>query len=396
MLTPSSIKSVGPALASYRVNNIEDLAKHIQTCSQGQFTGRLDLKIQNAQTPQWSLFFQVGRLAWSAGELHPIRRWSRQLFRHCPQLATDSTQRGANQLQCSDYDSLVGLVKRGAIQQRHLAEIVASNMAEVLFDIIQAGYQPRRHLEMQVVYRQLSQNALNSMLIPFPVDQVWEQVSQTWNTWQQAGLAGFSPNLAPVIWDADQLRQQTSLFAYHNLTTLADGNWTLRDLAVKLKYPLLPLTESIIPYVHQGIMGLNQVGDISHFVESKSGPLIAYIEDSRFDSATMSHILIQAGYRFISIQDPTQALPILLEHKPDLIFLDLLMPVTNGYEVCAQIRRISAFRDTPIVIVTSSDGIVDRVRAKLVGSAGFIAKPIAEEKVLSVLRQYLSVQVPAR
>jgi two-component system, chemotaxis family, response regulator PixG len=105
---------------------------------------------------------------------------------------------------------------------------------------------------------------------------------------------------------------------------------------------------------------------------------------------TMNHILSQANYRFINIQDPIQALPILLELKPSLVFLDLVMPNTNGYEVCTQIRRTSTFRNIPIVIVTSNNGIIDRVRAKLVGSSGFLAKPITSEKVLRVLQRYLS------
>lgn len=409
MLTPSSIDLVEPTLSTGRVNTIAELAKQIQICSQGQFTGRLDLNLQHHQNLQWSLLFRSGRLTWSASELHPIRRWSRHLFRHCPQLVgsfygnrTDGSSgfhpsvfRGTHSTiqhrQCPDYGSLIELIKQGKIEQKHLAGIVAGMIAETLFDILQASHQLLHRLDMQVTYRQLPQDVLNSMLIVLPAALAWEQAQQTWEAWQQAGLAEFSPNLAPVIWDTEELRRQTSLFTYHNLSTLANGTWTLRDLAVKLNYPLLPLTQSILPFIRQGIMGLNQVGDISYFVESASGPLVAYIEDSRFDSATMKHILAQAGCRFIDIPDATQALPILLEQKPDLIFLDLLMPVANGYEICAQIRRISVFQETPIVIVTSSDGIVDRVRAKLMGSSGFLAKPIDPEKVLSVLQQYLPV-----
>jgi chemotaxis family two-component system response regulator PixG len=108
----------------------------------------------------------------------------------------------------------------------------------------------------------------------------------------------------------------------------------------------------------------------------------------------MSRILTQAGYRFINIQDPVKALPILLEHKPALIFLDLIMPITNGYEICGQIRRTSVFKDTPVIILTSNDGIVDRVRAKMVGSSGFLAKPIESEKVLKVLQRHLAARTP--
>jgi chemotaxis family two-component system response regulator PixG len=241
---------------------------------------------------------------------------------------------------------------------------------------------------------------------------------QDWEAWQQAGLAKYSPNLAPKISNAEELRWQTSPAVYRNLTTLIDGNQTLRDLAVKLKQNPLPLAQSLMPYVQKGLIGLEEVKDFpsysvkpatattSFFAPSGNSVspersqstevTVAYIDDSRLDSQTMSHILNQAGYQFLNIQDPVKALPLLLEHKPSLIFLDLVMPIANGYEICAQIRRISAFKDTPVIILTSNDGIVDRVRAKIVGSSGFLAKPINSEKVLATLQRYLPTSTTAQ
>ena len=103
----------------------------------------------------------------------------------------------------------------------------------------------------------------------------------------------------------------------------------------------------------------------------------------------MQKIVEDLGYKYNNIQDPLQALPILLELKPQLIFLDLVMPFANGYEVCAQIRRISAFEQTPIVIVTNNDGIADRFRAKVVGASGFLGKPIQQNKVSKVVDKYI-------
>jgi chemotaxis family two-component system response regulator PixG len=105
----------------------------------------------------------------------------------------------------------------------------------------------------------------------------------------------------------------------------------------------------------------------------------------------MERILTEAGYQFVGIQDSIQALPTLLEKKPGLIFLDLVMPIANGYEICAQIRRVSVFKDVPIVILTSNDGIIDRVRAKFVGSSGFLAKPVDADRVLTVARKVLPI-----
>lgn len=124
--------------------------------------------------------------------------------------------------------------------------------------------------------------------------------------------------------------------------------------------------------------------------------LIAHIDDSHSDSLKMANIVAQAGYRFVNVQDPVTALPILLEYKPSLIFLDLVMPIANGYEICTQIRRVSAFKNTPVIILTSNNGIVDRVRAKMVGSSGFLAKPISAKKVLKILQKHLPTPKPTQ
>jgi two-component system, chemotaxis family, response regulator PixG len=104
----------------------------------------------------------------------------------------------------------------------------------------------------------------------------------------------------------------------------------------------------------------------------------------------MERIFRGAGYSYLGIQDSLRAVPQLLIHKPALIFLDLVMPSTNGYEVCSQLRKTSVFKETPIVILTGNDGIVDRVRAKVVGATDFLGKPVDGETVLAVTEQCLS------
>lgn len=123
--------------------------------------------------------------------------------------------------------------------------------------------------------------------------------------------------------------------------------------------------------------------------QMSSKSLVVYIEDHQADSQAMAQIVQRAGYGYANIVDPLHALPQLLELKPQLVFLDLVMPLVNGYELCAQIRRISAFKEMPIIIVTNNDGIADRVRSKVVGASGFLGKPIREHKVSKVLEKYL-------
>ena len=69
------------------------------------------------------------------------------------------------------------------------------------------------------------------------------------------------------------------------------------------------------------------------------------------------------------------------------------MPNTNGYEICTRLRKVSAFRHTPIVILTGNDGVIDRVRAKVVGATDFLTKPIQAELVLEIAKKYLNATV---
>ena len=82
-------------------------------------------------------------------------------------------------------------------------------------------------------------------------------------------------------------------------------------------------------------------------------------------------------------------MPSLIRNKPDFIFLDLLMPITNGYEVCEQIRKTPRLKDIPVIILTGKDGLVDRMRAKIVGATGFLGKPVNAESVIKMLDKYL-------
>jgi CheY-like chemotaxis protein len=249
-------------------------------------------------------------------------------------------------------------------------------------------------------------------------EDMWQQATKYWEAWQEADLADFSPNLAPVVLHAQELQQQTSELVYDNLTALGDGNWTLRDLAVKFNRSLLLLTKPLVPYIRDGLIELIEVKDLNSIpkhptrdvtnnvsisllsavtdpVNPSPAPrtdyLVACIDDSKVDTQILNHILTQAGYRFINIENHEKAIPTLILQKPDLIFLDLVMPIVNGYEICAQIRRIPFFKYTPVVIVTGKNGITDWARAKMVGSSDFITKPIDREKLVKVLQTYLPI-----
>lgn len=382
------------------------MSNWLQAWSQGKLrNGRLEIK--TLQGHKWSLYFHLGHLIGDTGGIHPVRRWHRQLSQYCPQINIDAVNiPGGMKHRCRDYEALAELLKNSEILRQQMVAVVQGSIAEALFDIIQQQEQLGDRVSSELTYTYIPEAKLYSSPIIFiQPDRAWKQAQQAWESWQKAGLQDFSPNMAPVICQREKLQQQTSAIAYRSLTSLVDGKRTLRDLALKLRQQPLLLTQSLIPYVSQGLMKFVEIADIGSPLEEMTtissqlsspsppqpnAPLIAYIDDSPRDSQIMGQILTKAGYRYINLQDSVLALPMLLEHKPNLIFLDLVMPIANGYEICAQIRRTSIFKDTPVIIFTGNDGIVDRVRAKLVRSTEFLAKPIDSNKVLGAVRKYLS------
>ena len=187
---------------------------------------------------------------------------------------------------------------------------------------------------------------------------------------------------------------------FQNLSQLLDGKQTLRDLSIRMKRDIVTVVRSLLPYIQLGLVQLNEVGDIS---PPASAPIaqklfknkthrritIACIDDSPSICQTMESIITEAGYNFVKEMDGLRAIAVLLSRKPDLIFLDLVMPNTNGYEICSQLRKLTFFKNTPIVILTGNDGIVDRVRAKMVGSTDFLGKPAKPEQVLETIEKYV-------
>ncbi len=378
---------------------LDSLSNQLEICIQMQFTGRLDLQASNGQ--QWSLYFCLGRLVWVIGGLNGLRRWRRLLLQYCPHMQRHSTLLVEVQTSRGQgYDLLLQWVKQQQMTGEQAVSVIRSNVLEVLFDILQ------QERSGQLKCMTDPQDVLDASLTLINPRQALTQAQQDWGAWSNAGIGSLSPNISPMLSSPEQLQQQTSAQVYQALTKVIDGERTLRDVALMLQQDLLLLTRTLIAYVRKGLIEFIQVPDLlpPRLVGSidkanqgggrsptskKSGPMVVCIDDSPMEQRLMEQILLEAGYRFIAIQDPVQALPVLLEQRPDFIFLDLVMPIASGYEICTQIRRISQFKDIPIVILTGNDGIIDRVRAKMVGSTDFLGKPVDAERVLATLKRYL-------
>lgn len=376
-------------------------AGFFDTLKQPRFSGQLELTSPNDR--QWVFYLYLGRIVYATGGFHPVRRWRRNLsiyFPHLPShlnaLQSDIDSIPVEELRiCWEYQLLCLWVEQQKVTLEQASKMIRAIIVEVLFDVTQA---------MQVTCKLSSQKSLSTRLVLIDAEQVIAEAQKLWQGWQAAKIADRFPDMAPIIAQPEQLQQKTSPQIYHTLSQLLDGQQTLRDLAVRMKRDVLTVTRSLLPYIQEGLVKLIQIPDFPAptipslpSVVSNSGngnkPLIACVDDSPLVCQSMEKILTQSGYEFLGINDPLRAIAVLLSRKPDLIFLDLIMPNANGYEICSQLRKLSFFRHTPIVILTGNDGLIDRVRAKMVGSSDFLSKPVDGEIVISVIRKHLKLGV---
>ncbi|MEL4897904.1 response regulator [Crocosphaera sp. Alani8] len=373
-------------------------AGFFDSLKQPRFSGQLILTNNRQET--WFFYLYLGRIMYATGGTHPVRRWRRHIARYLPEVASklsslqlDLASLGNQDFRlCWEYQLLCLWVEQQKVSREQAARMIRSVIIEVLFDITQS---------MEVTCELKQDNLLATRLVLIDADQLIHEAQKQWHAWQGAKVADRSPNAAPIIRQGDELQQRTSPQVYQTLKQLLDGNQTLRDLSVRMKRDVVTLTSSLLPYVQMGLVELITIQDLSPPIslppqnptliapEVPAGPLIACVDDSPLMCQTLEKILVGANYQFLGINDPLRAIAILLARKPAAIFLDLVMPNANGYEICGQLRKLSLFRHTPIIILTGNDGIVDRVRARMVGASEFMGKPVNPDLVLGAIRKHL-------
>lgn len=115
---------------------------------------------------------------------------------------------------------------------------------------------------------------------------------------------------------------------------------------------------------------------------------VMVIDDSKTIRRSAEAMLRHEGYEVVTAVDGFEALGKIADHTPGLIFLDVMMPRLDGYQTCALIKHHPVFRQTPVVMLSSKDGLFDRARGRVVGAEHFITKPFSRGELLSVIEQY--------
>lgn len=241
--------------------------------------------------------------------------------------------------------------------------------------------------------------------------------------WQKFTTIIQSPHQRPYLTNAKFLETPVpggtlSAKALNQISQLMKGR-SLRELASLLKQDELKVVQLIAPYLRYDAICLREPAapfdrlptipepDLPPVNSTEKLPeieqklsitpinpdlyQIACIDDSPLILDEMERFLGNKGkYQLTKLEDPIQASKTIFRLKPDLILMDITMPDINGYKLCSLFRSSAALADTPIIMVTGNKGLVDRVRANLVGATDYLAKPFTEQDLLTLVEKYLT------
>ena len=118
------------------------------------------------------------------------------------------------------------------------------------------------------------------------------------------------------------------------------------------------------------------------------GLKIMVIDDSSTIRRSAEIFLGQAGYQVVTAEDGFDALAKINDHQPALILCDILMPRLDGYQTCALIKKSAKFHATPVLMLSSKDGLFDRARGAMVGASAYLTKPFSKDSLLTAVREH--------
>ena len=125
---------------------------------------------------------------------------------------------------------------------------------------------------------------------------------------------------------------------------------------------------------------------------SLAGLKVMVIDDSKTIRRTAETLLKKEGCEVVTANDGFEALAKISDTQPDLIFVDIMMPRLDGYQTCSVIKSNKMFKATPVIMLSSKDGLFDKARGRIVGSEEYLTKPFTREELLGAIRRHVDLK----
>ena len=123
--------------------------------------------------------------------------------------------------------------------------------------------------------------------------------------------------------------------------------------------------------------------------DSFSGLKAMVIDDSKTIRRTAETLLKKVGCEVVTALDGFDALSKIADQRPDIIFIDIMMPRLDGYQTCALIKNNKEYKNTPVIMLSSKDGLFDKAKGRIVGSDQYLTKPFSRDELLGAIRDHI-------
>uniref|UniRef100_A0A832H1P3 Protein PatA n=1 Tax=Oscillatoriales cyanobacterium SpSt-402 TaxID=2282168 RepID=A0A832H1P3_9CYAN len=338
----------------------------------------------------WFVFFLNGRIIYAADTDQSLSRLRDYLSRYrADHLVNQVKAQAIATTNAPEYGHLWALLEKHTLTPAQGRNIIHSMVHETLFDLLSLHqgsfvFEVGPPLSPQLTMLEVTPQLARTM----------KQVQQ----WKLLHPYVQTPEQCPYVANVSSLQEILSSRTFNKLTGFADGKTSLRQIARYLNRDILTVAKAIYPYVQQGIIQLTypsneeQPAGAGHPSSPITrSPRIVCIDDGATVRQMVEAMLSPNGYEVTAIANPLDALSSVFRINPDLILCDIAMPELDGYEVCAMLRTSTAFRQTPIVMLTGKDGFIDRVKARMVGATDYLTKPFGESELLMLVEKYVGL-----
>ncbi|MFM1842027.1 MAG: hypothetical protein RLZZ490_763 [Cyanobacteriota bacterium] len=377
---PPAPYSVMESSRSPQANN---LYRVLQKLIANQGSGKLIIHNQADPSIHWRIYLGNGRIHYAGSEQGQFERLNYLLKRYLP----DKNIR-VNQAIGNDYKYLCELWESENFAFQEIRSILARLTQEALIQILSLPH-PLCYFEETV--------GLERLLLYLDLKQLMQPVGQEIKYWlklrnviaspfQRAAVEDAS-KILPTLRQLEQLNGEVLAQKFESLPSLIERELCVYEIAHRLETSALNVGAILKNLVR------NQGVKMTPYerIKEDNRPIIACVDDSPSIQRVVKFSLEATGFRVVNIKEASSALTALLHAKPALILMDINMPDIDGYQLCSICNKSEALKHIPIVMLTGRSGVLDRVKAKMHGSVGYISKPFQPQELVNIVRSFVPV-----
>ncbi|MBV5260507.1 response regulator [Synechococcus moorigangaii CMS01] len=349
----------------------------LQSLIQRQMSGTMTIYDPLDESVYWQLYFGGGKLHFATSGMGKKERLTYLLGQLFPRVKFPMP----NALQ-HDYDYICQIWQAGKLSLQQVRQVLFFITQEAIAQFLSL---PRAAVKFE---RSLK---LDPLLLSLSLKDMVRPIQPSVRQWVQLRPEIASPFQRLQIQDFRGIRSRSWLNPQdyefiESLRELLEQKATLYELSHHTRRPTLELSQLFHPLIKADLIAATPYAT----VPKQAKPRIACIDDSKSIQRVVKMTLEASGFEVIGVTEPALSLSTFARQRPELILMDINMPEIDGYELCRLLNQSEMLKDIPVVMLTGRDGIIDRLRAKMVGASDYIAKPFNPQELIRMVQSYVA------